>query len=476
MPESEEKPELPPKFKLQIDKSLLSKADVHAAQNAGASDIKAVQALNKNIHSGSAGGDQMESLQLVAFEDDGHQRIIAERPKQKGQMNLQDASQVFEYQPQKINNHTFSAGLDYEAAPDQRSVLEKLSAFANAAGARAANPEDWTKYVQSELDKMTGVWEGLNLEKEEVKSSAVAGWNALQDGTVAKFLAQPNAINDPLFKAAHDALSAMAHDPNAVNQKLGALGILICNSSEHYSSLGDREKGQEIGKTMFAMVNPELPKEAIEPLEAVSIENAAQFRAIPDTTSPLRNVESRAGSTAPEIAKTANPALEDAIEPQAGNRGDWPVLNERPSDDVVQQIHENACAAAVGEMVTNGEQTQEVLLEQFKSYYDPETLGKMKYPTATLTWLRNELGQDWSFDFATIQDEKQKLYDFLRKGKTWVAELREQGKVSHIVAVDGLNSQGQIMIRDPAKATRYEMTEEVFRRYWNGRSLQNVRH
>ena len=381
MPESEEKPELPPKFKLQIDKSLLSKADVQAAQNAGASDIKAVQGLNKNIHSGSAGGDQMESLQLVAFDDDGHQRIIAERPKQKGQTNLQDGNQVFEYQPQKIDNHTFSAGLDYEAAPDQRSVLEKLTAFANAAEARAADPENWTNYIQSELDKMTGVWEGLNLEKEEVKSSAVAGWNALQDGTVARFLAQPNAINEPLFKAAHDALSAMAHDPNAVNQKLGALGILVRNASEHYSSLGDREKGQEIGRTMFTMVNPELPKEAIEPLEAVGIKNAAQSRTIPETTSQLRNVESNAGSAAPEIAKTANQALKDAIEPQAGNRGDWPVLNERPSDDVVQQIHENACVAAVGEMLTNGSVKQQEFLEAFKKYHAPHFLAKMPNPT-----------------------------------------------------------------------------------------------
>jgi hypothetical protein len=490
MPESEEKPELPPKFKLQIDKSLLSKADVQAAQNAGASDIKAVQGLNKNIHSGSAGGDQMESLQLVAFDDDGHQRIVAERPKQTEQTNpsgwstaksagepIEDApkDQVFEYPAQKINDHTLSAGLDYEAALDGRNIFEKITAFANAAEMRAADPENWTRYVQAELDKMTGVWEGLNLAKEEVKSSAVAGWNALKDGTVAKFLAQPNAINDPLFKLTQDTLSAMAHDPDAVNQKLEVLGSLVGQASEHYSSLSDKDKGREIGKTMFTMVNPELPNEAMEPLEAVSIENATQLTSNPETYARRLNTEPHAGSTTIKLADKTEKSCDDGFEGQAGTRGDWSVLNERPSPDVVQQMHRNACVAAVGEMLTNGSIKQEELLEAFKRYHHPEMLAKMKHPTADLVWLGQELGSDWDLVCPTPAAARGKLNDFLIGGRTWAAEFREFGKIAHIVAVDGINDFGEIMIRDPAEATRYELTMESFMELWSGRSLQKVR-
>jgi hypothetical protein len=43
------------------------------------------------------------------------------------------------------------------------------------------------------------------------------------------------------------------------------------------------------------------------------------------------------------------------------------------------------------------------------------------------------------------------------------------------VAVDGWNELGQIMIRDPAKGTRYEMTETAFLELWDGRSVHKIR-
>lgn len=53
--------------------------DAQAARVAGADQIVAAQELNPNRHNGSAGGDGDESIQIVGIDDNGQQRIIAER-------------------------------------------------------------------------------------------------------------------------------------------------------------------------------------------------------------------------------------------------------------------------------------------------------------------------------------------------------------------------------------------------------------
>ncbi len=69
-------------MKAAPEKHNIQTADAHGARNAGASDVKAVQALNLNAHSGSAGGDQLESIQIIALDAGGKQKVLAERPKE----------------------------------------------------------------------------------------------------------------------------------------------------------------------------------------------------------------------------------------------------------------------------------------------------------------------------------------------------------------------------------------------------------
>lgn len=57
--------------------------DAQVVRNAGASDVKAAQALNRNAHSGSAGGDQNQSIEIVAAKPGGGQELIASRQKQQ---------------------------------------------------------------------------------------------------------------------------------------------------------------------------------------------------------------------------------------------------------------------------------------------------------------------------------------------------------------------------------------------------------
>lgn len=57
-------------------------ADAQAARSAGVSDVKAAQDTNPNKHNGSAGGDQLESIQIIALDEGGKQKVVAERPKE----------------------------------------------------------------------------------------------------------------------------------------------------------------------------------------------------------------------------------------------------------------------------------------------------------------------------------------------------------------------------------------------------------
>lgn len=186
-----------------------------------------------------------------------------------GNGSAEDTGTVTDYQPkEKVKNKSFALGMDYEEGRDTRSVYQRMTDFARAAGRRAADPEGWKSYIQGELDKMIGVGEGLNIAKENTKGAVVAGWNALTDGTVANFLAKPNAINDPLFHAVGGALTAIAEDPNTANHALERVGTTIMNASERYSALPNREKGHVIGETMFALIGPE----GMQPLNSKTAE------------------------------------------------------------------------------------------------------------------------------------------------------------------------------------------------------------
>ncbi|MCA0315516.1 MAG: hypothetical protein LCH63_16995 [Candidatus Melainabacteria bacterium] len=61
---------------------LKDQPEAQAARVAGAADLKAMQSLNQNAHNGSAGGDQLESIQIIALDDGGKQKVVAERQKE----------------------------------------------------------------------------------------------------------------------------------------------------------------------------------------------------------------------------------------------------------------------------------------------------------------------------------------------------------------------------------------------------------
>lgn len=212
-----------------------------------------------------------DSATMIALTDDmiaqmkkngGYQKFELYDPKQPGNGSAQDTGTVIDYKPQELQKgKSFSLGMDYEEGRDVRTPTEKLQDFLGAAAKNATNPENYKQYIQSEIDKLIGVAEGMNQAKEETKAGVAAGWKALTDGSVAAFLSKPNAINEPLFHTVGSALDAMAKDPQALNKAIvnavEALGNAVIQGNDYYNKLPDREKGHVIGHAAFALVNPE---------------------------------------------------------------------------------------------------------------------------------------------------------------------------------------------------------------------------
>lgn len=167
-----------------------------------------------------------------------------------------------DYPPAQLDKKTFALGMDYENQP--RSYIEKMGDIVQSAARRATDPEGQQKYIQNELDKIIGIGRGLNIAKEETKELAQVGWKALTDGSVAKFLAQPNAINDPLFKVVGGTLETMASDPNATNKALERLGAGIVDASERFSKLPGGKQGEFLGEVLFYSFNPSGSTEGVE--------------------------------------------------------------------------------------------------------------------------------------------------------------------------------------------------------------------
>lgn len=183
-----------------------------------------------------------------------HKAAKFELVDESAHADAQKTGAFIDYKPRQLDKNTFALGIDHENEP--RSFIEKMGDFVQAAGRRASDPQGQQQYIQTEIDKIIGIGRGLNIAKEQTKELAQVGWKSLNDGTVAKFLAQPNAINDPLFKVVGSTLQAMATDPDATSKALEQLGAGIVDASERYSRLPGGKQGEFLGEVLFYSFNP----------------------------------------------------------------------------------------------------------------------------------------------------------------------------------------------------------------------------
>jgi hypothetical protein len=367
-----------------------------------------------------------------------------------------------------VENH--SKGAD-------RSPLEKLHDFLNAAARRATDPEGWRVWAQSELTKIAGIAVGLNEAKEETKASFSAGLKALTDGTVLEFLSHPDARNRPVFKYVEKVFDAMSKDPEAVNKALEKLGNIVLKASEGYTNLPDYEKGKVIGNVMFAMINPEGATEDGEAVlrlvnkiahfdksAATALEQGMKaVEAFPkfaeQTKQDLLDYLIRKGVSVRDLEKDGA-IPEGYFEGLSGAGGRWETLNIRESADVVRQSHPLSCVSATGEMLTNGEVSQAELVQ------------KLGTPSS-LEHLNEVLGPPWKAGSVTDEQMLQILKHHVPCAIDIGEKVPQHGffrkELGHVVVIDGLDKDGNIMIRDPAHGERYEMSQRAFfQDHWSG--------
>ncbi|MDR3617674.1 MAG: papain-like cysteine protease family protein [Candidatus Obscuribacterales bacterium] len=373
-----------------------------------------------------------------------------------------DARPIFSKDSVLESKNLIVSGLDYQENSkqfDNRSPSEKLSDFVNAASSRISDPIGQKTYIQDQLDKLIGIGEGMNIAKEETKASARQAWTALTDGTVASFLAQPNAINDPLFHTLGRVLDAFERDPNTVNKALVLLGHQIELASEKYSALPQHEQGKILGGIVFNGFSGEPSSNSVKESLSRSIEQSfsilekAEQKVFKDSNLIRQNISHDGKLISQELAKASD----------TGAGGNWLRLNERDSPDVVKQCHRLACVSACGEMLTNGEITQTDLVTRLARYEPSHVSGEIL--ASSPQYLAEELGAGWT----SKPTGAGKLGDLLRRKVPFAIELKEFDHIPHLVIADGIDEAGNIMIRDPWDATRYEMQPSEFAKFFTGR-------
>ena len=138
-------------------------------------------------------------------------------------------------------------------------------------------------------------------------------------------------------------------------------------------------------------------------------------------------------------------------------------LNLRASDDVVLQIHPDACVSACAEMATKGEFSQKELVAKFDSM---SPTGKVNC-RGSLVELPLLIGEKWSFKFISQAE----AMSHISSRVNWIAEFKVFGEGAHVVMVDGMDSAGNLMIRDSGIGKRYELKVSDFLQYWNGNAV-----
>jgi hypothetical protein len=448
-------------------------------------------------------------------------------------------TQDTDYKPQKLNDHTFSLGVNRHEATEIKTPSEQLQDFMQAAVRRATDPEGWKSWAQSEINKFSGIGAGLNDAKEETKAAVSAGLKAMTDGTVIEFLSQPNAINAPVFKTVANAFEAMSKDPEAINKAFETLGRIVMKASEGYEKLPDYEKGKVIGKVMFSMINPEGGiKDAEAALKIGDTIATHVDKAVWDTAAQAMKAAEQAAKTSPEIAKQTKlmlyeylknkgltgPELEyagiptgyfDGLKPtEAAAKDNYFAMSK--ADDLGGERLPRKSGEASGDALSETQhqidrhtgRPQRTDLGKLREAYNWNTINEQFAPDAIRQKLdyscisaagemltQGRLSESALVEKLGAPSDIAKLPKELGEGWTsekrrfrslaeigehgpWAAEMIEMGlpkKPPHVVVVDGVNAAGNVVIRDPLEGTKYEMTAKHFLEVWSGKAVYRTK-
>lgn len=99
----------------KLDDSVIQNQEANEVRTAQAKDVKSALDSNPNKHDGSAGGNDLESIQIVALDGSGLQKIIAERPKKTIEQKVAPRAEVGQHSK--------------DVSPSIKAQVEKLQAI-----------------------------------------------------------------------------------------------------------------------------------------------------------------------------------------------------------------------------------------------------------------------------------------------------------------------------------------------------------
>jgi filamentous hemagglutinin len=150
------------------------------------------------------------------------------------------------------------------------------------------------------------------------------------------------------------------------------------------------------------------------------------------------------------------------------------VFDERPDPKVVRQFTGTSCGPACAEMLFKSRAIESIFQDmviraQGDEWSFPESLA------AAMNKLQQESGTGaggkWEGAWVDTIHSPRQTFDSLSRRGSFITSLKSFGSESHMVVIDGIDSQGRIVVRDPWEGTRYTMEWETFESVWQGMSV-----
>jgi filamentous hemagglutinin len=168
-------------------------------------------------------------------------------------------------------------------------------------------------------------------------------------------------------------------------------------------------------------------------------------------------------------ASQCHPLMERALRVSSGF---WEMIDARRDPSVIQQLHPVSCGPACGAMLLR---SQGVVVTQSAMALAQGSV--LTHDAARLAEAMNMLAgaQGWLGAFVDVFTHPLQTFTALMAHGPFATTLYAFGMpMSHIVVVDGLDSAGRVVIRDPARGTRYLMLWDEFTRVWEGQTVLRV--
>jgi hypothetical protein len=458
------------------DRSESSILDTHDKNLTGvvtASEVKDVHSSNSNAHSGSAGGDQEHSLEIVGFGT----IISRQNPL---------TSKSFETNDKVIAPELSLKATVSEISVTPQAVFERISLLSNeeqaviiSAGVMAYWDEINRQQYEIFIGTASGAGRGIaNLVDSALKLGEYVG-NFLEFG-------REWLVNDPIadqkitdagkslgcvlvggirvFELCDNYLSGLGAasyngDQAKVLRDLSALGREINRGWESMTpaeraSLASKCGVEYLGSAYLGAGVSRLAKTtnltpALHSLgvEFSSVGSAGREKCADYIGALVEGALSKRREI--RIAELARTGRDLAGKPFGG----WPVVGERECPTAVKQFTRESCVSACGQMLSDGRLLQASLVERLGAPVDCRKLAQ-------------ELGPEWSGHYTDVYKD----LDSVMQNGPWCATLfdRYARGLPHAVVVDGASAAGNIIVRDPWEGTVYEMTREAFVKYWTG--------